>query len=214
MARRRTPPVPFQPFEANAKDAGYHSVAGIDEAGRGPLAGPVVAAAVILPADHSIPGLQDSKQLTAPQRQIVYGDILCSASSYGVGIVSHTFIDQYNILQATKEAMRQAVQQLACIPDMLLIDGTEPISSPIPQQTLVRGDTRCASVAAASVLAKVIRDRLMLAYAKRYPYYGFERHKGYPTAAHYAQLRTYGPCAIHRRSFRGVLDAISHQDNV
>ena len=214
MVRRRTLSTPFEPFEANAREAGYYDVAGIDEAGRGPLAGPVVAAAVILPAAHSIPGLRDSKQLTESQRQLVYGDLVRRATSFGVGIVSHAFIDQYNILRATKEAMRRAVQQLPCIPDMLLIDGTEPIASPIPQQTLVRGDKRCASVAAASVLAKVIRDRLMLAYAKRYPHYGFDRHKGYPTSAHYTQLHTYGPCAIHRRSFRGVLAAMPHHGKV
>jgi ribonuclease HII len=214
MVRRRTSPVSFEPFEAAAREAGYHTVAGIDEAGRGPLAGPVVAAAVILPVDLSIPGLQDSKQLTERQRQLVYGNIVRYATSCGVGMASHRFIDQYNILQATQQAMCRAVRHLACLPDMLLIDGTVSIPSRIAQQTLVRGDTRCASIAAASIVAKVIRDRLMVAYAKHYPHYGFERHKGYPTAAHYAQLRSHGPCAIHRRSFRGVLTAIPSQRKV
>lgn len=185
--------------------AGHRCVIGIDEAGRGPLAGPVVAAAVLLPDVCVIAGLQDSKRLSAWQRDAVYRRICASAVSYSIGSVSSVLIDQYNILWATKQAMLQAVQGLARAPDLLLIDGTVSLPIAIAQRTLVRGDARCASIAAASVLAKVTRDRLMVAYAQHYPAYGFERHKGYPTREHYARLRQYGPCAIHRRSFRGVL---------
>ena len=205
MPRRHAAILPFQPIEAAARAAGYRCIAGIDEAGRGPLAGPVVAAAVILLADSTCAELQDSKRLTDRQRQRVYGQLLRHAMSYGIGVVSHQQIDQHNILWATKEAMCQAVSQLERVPDLLLIDGTQPVPSTIPQHTLIRGDRRCASIAAASVLAKVTRDRLMIAYARRYPCYAFDRHKGYPTREHYTRLRAYGPCAIHRRSFRGVL---------
>jgi ribonuclease HII len=205
MARRLALQPVFVPLEAEAWVAGYRLIAGIDEAGRGPLAGPVVAAAVILPEDRVILGLQDSKRLTPRQRDTVYAAICACAVTYGVGVVSHTQIDRHNILWATKEAMWQAVQSLAQSPDLLLIDGTERLHTVIAQRTVVRGDAQCASIAAASVLAKVTRDRLMLAYARRYPVYGFEQHKGYPTPEHYARLQRYGPCAIHRRSFRGVL---------
>jgi ribonuclease HII len=196
--------MPFEPFERRAGEAGYACVAGIDEAGRGPLAGPVVAAAVVLPIDCTIDGLQDSKRLTARQRQRVYAAILQCALGYGIGMVSNTEIDRLNILQATRQAMRQALFELEQRPDLALIDGNQKIDSGIPERTIVRGDARCASVAAASVIAKVTRDRLMTAYAVRFPGYGFEQHKGYPTRAHYACLRTLGPCAIHRLSFRGV----------
>lgn len=195
----------FFPFEAEARRAGQACIAGVDEAGRGPLAGPVVAAAVILPHDGVIHGLRDSKQLTARQRESVYRQVLRQAVSYGLGMVSHAQIDQHHILWATREAMCQAVQQLDQVPQLLLIDGTEPLRGAIAQRTLVRGDARCASIAAASVLAKVTRDRVMMAYAKRYPCYGFDTHKGYPTREHYRRLRAYGPCGIHRRSFRGVM---------
>jgi ribonuclease HII len=201
---RRARQTNFFPFEAQARAEGYACLAGIDEAGRGPLAGPVVAAAVILPATVMLLGLQDSKRLTARQRETVYTQILRHAVAYGLGVVSPAQIDRHNILWATKEAMCQAVQGLGRVPDLLLIDGTESLSYPLPQWTLVRGDARCASIAAASVVAKVTRDRLMAAYAKCYPCYGFETHKGYPTVEHYRRLRIYGPCAIHRRSFRGV----------
>jgi ribonuclease HII len=205
MARHAAPHKSFLPIEAEAWAVGYRCIAGIDEAGRGPLAGPVVAAAVILPRAHTIPGLQDSKRLTVRQREVVYGAIRQCAVAYGIGIVSHRQIDQYDILWATKTAMLRAVQHLEQAADMLLIDGTERLPTATAQRSLVRGDARCASIAAASVLAKVTRDRLMMAYAQLYPAYGFEQHKGYPTQQHYARLRRYGPCAIHRRSFRGVV---------
>lgn len=201
---------PFLPVESDMRSAGYRCIVGIDEAGRGPLAGPVVAAAVCLPDGLRFTGLQDSKRLTARQRETVYAQICAAAVSFGIGIVSPEFIDQHNILWATKEAMMRAVRQLDRVPDLLLIDGTESLPLPTEQRTLIRGDARCASIAAASVLAKVTRDRLMIAYATRYPAYGFERHKGYPTREHYARIRRYGPCAIHRRSFRGVLQHPVH----
>lgn len=195
---------PFEPFEEEARQQGYACIAGVDEAGRGPLAGPVVAAAVVLPDDRAIDGLQDSKQLTARQRDRVYVAILRYALDYGLGIISNTEIDRLNILQATREAMRRALAELRQWPDMALIDGNQDIDSGIEERTIVRGDARCASVAAASVVAKVSRDQLMTAYVTRFPGYGFEQHKGYPTRAHYDVLQTLGPCAIHRLSFRGV----------
>jgi ribonuclease HII len=210
MARRLAVYQDFFPIEREVRAAGYQCIAGLDEAGRGPLAGPVVAAAVVLPADSRIPGLQDSKRLTARQREAVYNCIQQQAVAYGVGIIAHTQIDQYNILWATKEAMLSAVRHLHRVPDMLLIDGITALPSTIAQRLIIRGDACCASIAAASVLAKVTRDRLMLAYAQTYPAYGFDKHKGYPTPEHYARLRTYGPCTIHRVSFRGVLPQSTH----
>jgi len=204
MTRRHAAYRDFFPIEREARAAGCQWLAGLDEAGRGPLAGPVVAAAVVLPVDSHIPGLQDSKRLTARQRDVVYSRIQQQALAYGLGIISHTQIDQHNILWATKEAMLCAMQQLPRAPDMLLIDGITALPTTIAQRLIIGGDACCASIAAASVLAKVTRDRLMLAYAQEYPAYGFDQHKGYPTPEHYTRLRTYGPCAIHRLSFRGV----------
>jgi ribonuclease HII len=195
----------FLPFEREAQSAGYKYIAGIDEAGRGPLAGPVVAAAVILFPGASPQGLQDSKRLTASQRDAVLPDIHHRALTYGIGIVTHDQIDRHNILWATKQAMMQAIRQLVLEPELLLIDGAQGLPMAVPQRTIVGGDACCASIAAASIVAKVTRDRLMSNYAQHYPLYGFERHKGYPTREHYACLQRYGPCAIHRRSFRGVL---------
>jgi ribonuclease HII len=163
-----------------------------------------VAAAVVLPGDCAIEGLNDSKLLTARQRDRVYAAILQGALDYGIGMVSNTEIDRLNILQATREAMRRALADLQQPPDLALIDGNQKIDSGMLERTIVRGDARCASVAAASVVAKVWRDRLMTAYAVRFPGYGFEQHKGYPTQAHYDRLRLLGPCAIHRLSFRGI----------
>ena len=206
MARSDFPAAVHQPYEEQARQAGYHAIAGIDEAGRGPLAGPVVAAAVCLPANYDIPGLQDSKRLTEPQREAVYGDVLQESIAYGVGVVSHRLIDRHNILWATREAMLRAVRQLATVPDLLLIDGPIKLQIAINQRPIVRGDSSCASIAAASVIAKVTRDRMMVHYDRLYPAYGFDRHKGYPTRQHYARLRAHGPCAIHRLSFRGVAE--------
>lgn len=210
MARHLASHRDFLPIEQEVRAAGCQWIAGLDEAGRGPLAGPVVAAAVVLPADSQIPGLQDSKRLTARQRDVVYNCMQQQVLAYGIGIISHTQIDQHNILWATKEAMLSALRQLRRVPDMLLIDGTTALPTVIAQRLIIGGDACCASIAAASVLAKVTRDRLMLAYAQEYPAYGFDKHKGYPTPEHYARLRTYGPCAIHRVSFRGVVPQAVH----
>jgi ribonuclease HII len=205
MAQGNVSPGSFLPFEEEARRAGYHTIVGIDEAGRGPLAGPVVAAAVVLPPGCRIQGLQDSKRLTARQRETVYRHIQVNALASAIGVVSHEDIDQHNIWWATQQAMCHAVQQLLHTPNILLIDGPLALPIQLPQRPIVRGDACCASIAAASVLAKVTRDRLMCDYAQQFPVYGFEKHKGYPTPEHYARLRRYGPCAIHRRSFRGVL---------
>lgn len=206
MAQRGASGASHLPFEHEARLAGYGTIAGIDEAGRGPLAGPVVAAAVCLPVAPDIPGLQDSKRLTERQREAVYHLLLRTALTYGIGVVSHRLIDRHHILWATKKAMLQAVRQLASVPDLLLIDGPIALPTAIDQRPIVRGDASCASIAAASVIAKVTRDQMMVAYGQRYPAYGFAQHKGYPTRDHYARLRVHGPCAIHRLSFRGVLD--------
>jgi len=210
MARRLATHEDFLPIEREVRAVGYEWIAGLDEAGRGPLAGPVVAAAVVLPADCHILGLQDSKRLTARQREVMYSRIQQQAVAYGIGSISHMQIDQHNILWATKEAMLNALYQLQRVPDILLIDGITALPTTIAQRLITRGDVCCASIAAASVLAKVTRDRLMMSYAKTYPAYGFDKHKGYPTPEHYARLRIYGPCAIHRVSFKGVLPEASH----
>lgn len=191
-------------FEARAERQGYHAVAGIDEAGRGPLAGPVVAAAVILPAQFDLPGLTDSKQLSERQREILFPLIRTQARAIGVGIRHAETIDRDNILQATLQAMSLAVRRLREPADYLLIDGITPIPLPLPQQTLKKGDSRSLSIAAASVIAKVIRDRMMIGYERHYPGYGFAGHKGYGSAAHLAAIARLGPSPIHRRTFRGV----------
>ena len=204
VAPHKVAGVRHQPFESEARLAGYDAIAGIDEAGRGPLAGPVVAAAVFLPAEYDIPGLQDSKRLTEPQRETVYGHVVRESLDYGVGVVSHRVIDRRNILWATRQAMVRAVRNLATVPDLLLVDGPIRLPAAIDQRPIVRGDASCASIAAASVIAKVTRDRMMVRYDRLYPLYGFARHKGYPTRDHYARLRAHGPCAIHRLTYRGV----------
>ncbi len=184
---------------------GLSHVAGVDEAGRGPLAGPVVAAACILPKGISFEGLNDSKQLTAKQRDRLFTELTNTPLlHYAIGIVDVETIDQINILQAALLAMKQAVLALAVQPDYLLIDGNQRIATSIPQETLIGGDARSVSIAAASVLAKVTRDRLMEQYHQQYPQYGFAKHKGYGTAAHLAALIEHGPCAIHRRTFAPI----------
>ena len=181
---------------------GIRFVAGLDEAGRGPLAGPVVAAAVIFPKVVYIPGLNDSKLLTPTRREKLYGAIIEQASAVGIGEASPQEIDRLNILQASLLAMQRAVFHLALDPEHLLIDGRwELPGCNIEQKALVKGDQRCFSIAAASIIAKVYRDRIMMDYHKLYPQYGFERHKGYPTRAHIEAISEHGYCAIHRRSF-------------
>ena len=175
---------------------------GIDEAGRGPLAGPVVAAAVILPKDCEILYLNDSKKLSAARREALYGEITEKAVCYGIGMASPERIDEINILQATYEAMRQAVNVLSVKPDRFLNDAVViPGIDPARQEAIIKGDAKSVSIAAASILAKVTRDRIMVEYDRIYPQYGFAAHKGYGTKAHMEALLQYGPCPIHRRTF-------------
>jgi ribonuclease HII len=182
---------------------GLPRIAGVDEAGRGCLAGPVVAAAVVLAPDARIDGLDDSKKLTPAAREVLFEAIVADALAVGIGQGSPAEIDTLNILNASLEAMRRAVQNLSLPPDHLLIDGNRPIAdAPWSQDTIVKGDARSLSVAAASIVAKVTRDRLMVHLHDDYPEYGWAGHKGYPTASHYAALRTHGPSPHHRRSFR------------
>lgn len=179
--------------------------AGVDEAGRGPLAGPVVAAAVVLPDDCKIDGLDDSKKLSHSKREKILEEIKLIAISYAVGIVEPDEIDRINILRAALLAMEISVKQLTTKPDYLLIDGNQKTSLLLMQETIVKGDSKSCSIAAASILAKVTRDSIMEEYHSIYPEYNFKGHKGYPTKEHYQALREYGPCPIHRKTFRGVL---------
>jgi ribonuclease HII len=199
---------PFSParyrYEREAWRGGAARVAGLDEAGRGPLAGPVVAAAVIVDPVRRIRGVADSKLLTAERREILYELIHARALAVGVAIVDHLTIDRINILEATRLAMRQALASLGVVPDLVITDHVRLRELPCPQKNLVDGDRRCATVAAASIVAKVTRDRLMREIDKQYPEYGFARHKGYATPEHLAVLDRLGPCPIHRRTFAGV----------
>ena len=188
-------------FENKYSDLG--AVAGIDEAGRGPLAGPVVAAAVILPKDIFLPFLNDSKKVTEKRRDVLFDQIKQEALAYGIGIASNALIDEINILQATYEAMREAISKLNKTPDILLVDAVHIPDINIKQVGIVKGDAKSVNIAAASILAKVTRDSLMLEYDKIYPEYGFASNKGYGTAKHIEALKAYGACDIHRRSFIG-----------
>ena len=188
-------------IEDACKEEGYRLICGVDEAGRGPLAGPVCAAAVILPEHLEIPGLNDSKKLSDKRRRELFPIIQDSALAYGIGFASPEEIDEINILQATFLAMRRAISQLHVTPDLALIDGNRETDFGVPCRTVIKGDSLSANIAAASVLAKVSRDDLLLKAAEAYPGYGFEIHKGYGTKAHYAALEEKGPCAIHRRTF-------------
>lgn len=184
------------------RNLGYNRLCGIDEAGRGPLCGPVCAAAVILPPDAEIDGLNDSKKLTEKKREALF-DVICdTAVSYGIGFASVEEIETLNILQATFLAMCRAAEQLSVRPDMVLIDGDKvPPNMPFSARSLVKGDATSASIAAASVLAKVSRDRVLRKLDEQYPQYGFAKHKGYGTAAHFEALKQYGLSPVHRRSF-------------
>jgi len=195
-------------FEAEARRCGYRRVAGLDEAGRGPLAGPVVAAAVLLPRRCDLPGLNDSKQVAEAERERLYDEIARRAIGVGIGLADAQAIDALNILEATRFAMGRAIQALAVPPDFLLIDAVFLSSVPLPQRAIIKGDGLSVSIAAASIVAKVTRDRLMLEYHQRYPQYRFHIHKGYPTPEHLRLLAEYGPCEIHRRSFRPVRQAL------
>ena len=181
--------------------SGASYIAGVDEAGRGPLAGPVCAAACILPRNLEIPGLNDSKKLSSKARDSLYDIIINSAVSYGIAFATVEEIESLNILNATFLAMNRALSQLSPQPDLALIDGNRNSGISIPSRCVVKGDSLCADIAAASVLAKVTRDSYMLTMAEQYPEYGFEKHKGYGTVQHYAALRQFGPSPIHRPSF-------------
>jgi len=188
-------------IEQSFFDKGVKIICGVDEAGRGPLAGPVCAAAVILPPNAEIPGLNDSKKLSDKKRRELYPVIKEQAIAYGIAFADHNEIDEINILQATYLAMERAIDQLSVKPELALIDGNRAKDFGIPVETVVHGDSLSASIAAASVLAKVTRDDYMLKMAEEYPGYDFEIHKGYGTKAHYAALTEKGPCTIHRMSF-------------
>ena len=188
-------------IEQSYFEQGFKIVCGVDEAGRGPLAGPVCAAAVILPPNADIPGLNDSKKLSDKRRRELYPVIMEKAVAYGIGFADHKEIDEINILQATFLAMQRALAQLSVKPELALIDGNREKDFGIPVKTVIHGDSLSASIAAASILAKVTRDDLMLKMAEEYPQYGFEIHKGYGTKAHYQALAEHGPCPIHRMSF-------------
>ena len=196
-------------YEAKAARQGFRNISGVDEAGRGPLAGPVVAAAVIFSPNIDIVDLDDSKKLSPKKREELFLEIKERATTYGVAVIGHRIIDEINILQAARLAMKQAVDQLNPIPDLLLIDGNQKIESTLDQWTIVKGDSKSLSIAAASVLAKVTRDRIMDDYHKLYPQYEFNRHKGYGTKLHRTLIQEYGPCPIHRSKFKGVSEYIN-----
>jgi ribonuclease HII len=193
---------PTWDHERAAWEAGQMVVAGVDEAGRGPLAGPVVAAAVVLPRELAVGKLTDSKRLSAEEREEQYALVMERAVSVAVSVVAAARIDEINILRATHEAMADALRDLPTLPHVALVDGLPVRGLPCPHQAIVKGDLCCVSIAAASIVAKVTRDRLMVALDAEHPGYGFARHKGYPTPAHYRALHSLGPCPIHRRSFR------------
>jgi ribonuclease HII len=192
-------------FERALCSYGYQRVCGIDEAGRGPLAGPVVAAAVILPSGYADDRIRDSKLLTEKQRETLYDKIWQEAVAVGIGVVDHTTIDEINILQATYLAMESSVRNLSVQPDYLLIDALTLPRTTLPQKGIIRGDNLSITIAAASIVAKVTRDRIMKEYHRDFPEYNFLSHKGYGTEEHLRNLRAFGPCRIHRKTFRGVL---------
>lgn len=198
--------MPDYSFELAARDAGYRHVCGIDEAGRGPLSGPVVAAACVLEPGTEIPGLNDSKKLTPKKRDLLYDLVIERAADFAVGFATPEEVDSINILNATMLAMRRAIAALKVSADYALVDGNCIRDYPIPARAIIKGDSLSMSVAAASILAKVTRDRLCLEDDRQYPMYGFAKHKGYGTAEHIAALRTYGPCPIHRKTFLKFLD--------
>lgn len=183
-------------------DKGIKYIAGIDEAGRGPLAGPVVVASVILPQDSMIEGINDSKKISEAKREKLYEIITKEAISYGVGIIYQDEIDQINILQATKKGLTESIKQMSIKPNIIMVDALSGIDTlGIPYKSIIKGDAKCYSIAAASIIAKVTRDRIMREWDKIYSEYGFGSHKGYGTAKHIAAIKEFGPCPIHRRTF-------------
>jgi ribonuclease HII len=203
-----SPTYSLRHFEDRARKAGFRAVAGVDEAGRGPLAGPVVAAAVILPEDFDLPGLNDSKQVAPKERQRLFLAIRRQAVAIGLGIASAVEIDDINILQATLRGMSLAVRRLKIAADYLLVDGITPVPLSIRQITVKQGDSRSCSIAAASIVAKVVRDRMMAGYDRRFPGYGFAAHKGYGCASHLEAIARLGPSPLHRLSFSGVREYV------
>ncbi|MHC1698282.1 MAG: ribonuclease HII [Geobacteraceae bacterium] len=195
-------------FEKRAVSRGFTAIAGVDEAGRGALAGPVVAAAVILSPHGDYTGIDDSKKLSPRQREVFFDQIMSQAVAVGIGYGDAQLVDTINILQATLQAMIGAVRSLPVVPDFLLIDGISSPNIPIPAQTIKKGDSASVSIASASIIAKVTRDRLMVAFGDKYPEYGFPVHKGYGSAAHLASIAAFGPCPIHRLTFRGVREHV------
>jgi len=188
--------------ENELRKKGFQYICGIDEAGRGPLAGPVVIASVIMPSDSMIEGVNDSKKVSEKKREKLYDQILEEAISYGVAIIGQDEIDEINILNATKKGLTVSLQELSQKPDLILVDALSGINTlGIPYESIIKGDAKCYSIAAASIIAKVTRDRIMREWDRVYPEYGFEKHKGYGTAAHIAAIREHGLCPIHRRSF-------------
>ena len=198
------PPQPMDFFEKMYYDQGYERIAGVDEVGRGPLAGPVVAAAVILPKDGIGQKLFDSKMISSKKREDLYGLILSKALGVGIGTVGQEEIDLLNILQATLKAMTLAVRNLPVSPDFILIDGPQSLRLPVSQKPIRKGDQLSNSIAAASIVAKVTRDRMMLEWHQRYPQYNFAKHKGYGTKEHRRAIEKFGVCELHRKTFRGV----------
>lgn len=209
MAKSKEPVLLTMDKEMEIRAKGFTAVCGIDEAGRGPLAGPVVAAAVILPEGIQLPGVNDSKKITEKKREILFDFVKEHALAYGIGEASETEIDEINILQATFLAMRRAVEALQLPADYALVDGNRIQGLPIPAETVIGGDGKVLSIAAASILAKVTRDRYMRDMAAQYPEYGFEKHKGYGTKAHYAAIEQYGICPLHRKTF--LKKVLNHQ---
>lgn len=200
---------PTDEFELEARRCGYRRIAGLDEAGRGPLAGPVVASAVVLPTRCRLIGCDDSKQLSELERERLYHVIIKRAVGIGIGSATEQEIDRLNILEATRLAMHRAVAGLSPQPDCLLIDAISLLGCAIPIRSIIKGDALCLSVAAASIVAKVTRDRLMAEYHRLYPHYNFLSHKGYSTEEHLQQLATHGPCPIHRRTFEPVAQTVA-----
>jgi ribonuclease HII len=195
-------------YDESIRKDGLAVIAGVDEAGRGPLAGPVVASAVILPKGLKIDGIRDSKKIPEKEREELFWAVLLNAVDIGIGIVDSKEIDRINILKATKLAMHNAIMDLANKPDIILIDALNISSIRIKQLSIVKGDAKSASIAAASIIAKVVRDGMMFRYHFMYPQYDFDKHKGYATKAHIDKIREYGPCPIHRKSFQKVMDLI------
>lgn len=212
MANR---PIDLLSLESDLWKRGYRVVAGVDEVGRGPLAGPVVAACVVFPQDFFLPEVNDSKKVTAKKRERLFDQILDTAREVGIGIVGEETIDRMNILNASLKAMWKAVKELKNAPEFVLVDGNQRIPNlPLPQMPVIKGDSKSLSIAAASIVAKVIRDRIMFNCHRKYPEFSFAAHKGYATRAHVEALQAFGPCEIHRRSFKLVKLCRTNQINL